>query len=302
MKINQIVTHNGTFHSDEVFGCAVLAIYFDEKKEFFNITRTRDENIINQADIVLDVGGIYDEDALRFDHHQKGGAGLHENGAPYASFGLIWKRFGEEVCGNAEIAEKIEKKLVTPIDCADNGFAISMPLYDDKMEYFFGNFIRNLNPTWKEKLLIENVSDEYFSTAMEIAKTVIKREIRNTRDFLESQSELEKVYENSEDNRFVILETNLPWKPFYFDFSELLYIIYPGTNGWKIEANGTKGESFKQKKPLPKAWAGLKDEELQKITGVSDALFCHNALFLASAESKEGIMELLKLALENNEE
>ena len=44
-------------------------------------------------------------------------------------------------------------------------------------------------------------------------------------------------------------------------------------------------------------WAGKKDEELQKITGVSDALFAHRKLFMAAAKSKEGALKLAKIAL-----
>ena len=43
---------------------------------------------MDSADIVIDVGGQYDPDAGRFDHHQRGGAGERENGIPYSSFGL----------------------------------------------------------------------------------------------------------------------------------------------------------------------------------------------------------------------
>ncbi len=42
---------------------------------------------------------------------------------------------------------------------------------------------------------------------------------------------------------------------------------------------------------------GLRDEELQKITGVEDAVFCHKGLFLAVSKSKEGAVKLAELAL-----
>ncbi len=45
--------------------------------------------------IVYDVGGAYDPDARIFDHHQRG-APTRADGAPYSSFGLIWKSFGRD--------------------------------------------------------------------------------------------------------------------------------------------------------------------------------------------------------------
>src|SRR3989344_3712170 len=98
-KIKTIITHNGSFHSDEVFGCAVLSILFPKAK----IIRTRDEKIIEKGDIVIDVGGIYNPKKMRFDHHQKGGAGIRKDSIPYASFGLIWKTFGLKLCKDKAI-------------------------------------------------------------------------------------------------------------------------------------------------------------------------------------------------------
>ena len=34
--------------------------------------------------------------------------------------------------------------------------------------------------------------------------------------------------------------------------------------------------SFESRKLFPKEWAGLKDKELQKVTTVKTARFCHN--------------------------
>ena len=57
-------------------------------------------------------------------------------------------------------------------------------------------------------------------------------------------------------------------------------------------------KSFINKKDFPKEWAGLKDEELQKVTGVLDAVFCHRALFLCVAQTKEGAMKLADIAVQ----
>jgi uncharacterized UPF0160 family protein len=38
-------------------------------------------------------------------------------------------------------------------------------------------------------------------------------------------------------------------------------------------------------------------EALAAVTGVPDALFCHKGLWLVTAKTREGIMELAKIAL-----
>ena len=55
--------------------------------------------------------------------------------------------------------------------------------------------------------------------------------------------------------------------------------------------------SFGNRKDFPSAWAGLKGKELQAETGVEDAVFCHNKLFLSVAKSKEGAVALAQKAL-----
>lgn len=64
-----IGTHNGSFHCDEALGIALLRR--TSEFEGAKIVRTRDQEALDKCDVVLDVGGVYDAVARRFDHHQK---------------------------------------------------------------------------------------------------------------------------------------------------------------------------------------------------------------------------------------
>ncbi|KAJ1569427.1 hypothetical protein HK405_005042 [Cladochytrium tenue] len=74
-----IATHNGTFHAD--------------------VLRTRDPTQIAAADAVVDVGGEYDPDRLRFDHHQRGFFHTFDeaHATKLSSAGLVYKHFGTRV-------------------------------------------------------------------------------------------------------------------------------------------------------------------------------------------------------------
>ena len=52
-----LVTHGGSFHSDDVFACATLSILLERQKEPFKIIRTRDVEIIKKGNYVFDIGG-----------------------------------------------------------------------------------------------------------------------------------------------------------------------------------------------------------------------------------------------------
>ena len=49
--------------------------------------------------------------------------------------------------------------------------------------------------------------------------------------------------------------------------------------------------------PLPKEWYGLRKEELQKCSGVEDAIFCHPSGFLAGCQTQQGAMKMANIAM-----
>ena len=65
-----IATHSGCFHADDAMACMMLAKYTKEFKDP-KIIRTRENEIIEKVDLVVDVGGVYDPNTNRYDHHQK---------------------------------------------------------------------------------------------------------------------------------------------------------------------------------------------------------------------------------------
>jgi len=292
-----LVTHNGSFHTDDIFACAMLVMMLEKRGETYEIIRTRDEEIIKQGDYVFDVGGIYDAEANRFDHHQKGGAGKRENGIEYSSFGLVWKSFGKEICTSDEVVNIVDERLVAPIDAFDNGFDLVENTHEVS-PYFIQHFFLAMRPTLREKNLS---NDKMFLKSVSIAKEILTREIIHVEDALVSFKKVISIYENTEDKRVLVLDENFQNEVSLTKLKEPLYIIYPKTDDdfWGIRAVRENPRTFNNRKDFPKNWAGLRDGELQKITGVSDAVFCHKGLFLAVAKSKEGAIKLAELALQN---
>lgn len=54
----RIGTHSGTFHCDEALGCFLLQQ--TSKFRDSDIIRTRDPSVLQELDVVIDVGGEYD--------------------------------------------------------------------------------------------------------------------------------------------------------------------------------------------------------------------------------------------------
>lgn len=287
MNDKTIATHNGNFHADDVFSIAAFKTILPS----FKLIRTRDLELIAKADIVIDVGGEYDADADRFDHHQRGGAGERENGIPYSSFGLIWKKYGLEICqGNQDVANAVDKGLVSTIDALDCGHAEGVT-----KGISLSQTISMFNPTWQE----DNHFDTCFDEAVEFASIILKRFIASANGGISAKEIVGKAIDDAEDPRVIVLEKYTPWKRTVHALSEeALYMVYPSPTGqWRIQTVPVEIGSFEDRKPLPKPWAGLSDKALKEVTGIDDAMFCHNGLFIAGAESFESTMKMASIAL-----
>lgn len=294
-KRKRLVTHNGSFHADDIFACATLELVLEKQHQKFEVSRTRDTEIIKNGDYVFDVGGIYDEASNRFDHHQKGGAGRRDNGIEYSSFGLVWKKFGKELCGSEEVVKMIDNKLAATIDAADNGFDL-MESKHAISPYLIQNFFQAMQPSQNEE---NEEMDKVFLEMVLIAKNLLKKEIFHAEESNLFLKETTSLYEEAKDKRIIVLNSSFHDEFVLSGFPDLLFVIYQRKSDglWGVRAVREDPKNFKNRKDFPSAWGGLVGEELQKITGVADALFCHRALFLAVAKSKEGAIKLAELAL-----
>ncbi len=291
-----IVTHNAGFHTDDIFAVATLLILLGENVEI-SIVRSRDKSVIESGDYVVDVGGIHDPSINRFDHHQEGGAGSRENGIPYAAFGLVWKTYGEKLCGNISVANRVDEVLVQPIDGPDNGVQIVDTKISGLMPLDIQLFTYIFSPTWKEDV---SKMDDIFSSLVSQAKILVNRVIKFSQDEIDGEKEVEKIYENSNDKRLIVLDNSkYPWEKVLCKFSEPLYVVYrnPNNQTWSVKSIRDNPIDFKSRKKLPESWAGKRDEELEKVTGVEGAVFCHNARFMAVNKTKEGILKMAEIAL-----
>lgn len=292
-NLKKIITHSGNFHADEVFACAVLSILNNGSVE---IVRSRDEEVWVTGDYVVDVGGIYDTEAKRFDHHQIGGAGVRQNGTPYSSFGLVWKEFGEKISDSQYVARVIDERLAQPVDAGDNGFE-TFGVRGEVAPYILQDVVSAFRPGWNEA----RTEDEGFFEAVSFAEKILSREIVRAKTEEEGKKYAEEAYVKAEDKRIIILDDHYPWYEALGTKPEPLFVVKPdrGDMGkWKIETVRSDVHSFKNRKNLPSEWAGKTGVELAEASGVADALFCHNKLFIAVAGSKEGALKLAQIAVE----
>lgn len=300
-----LATHDGTFHADDVFACATIQLYLEQRNESYNVIRTRNQEAIDSADYVFDVGGVYDPKNGRYDHHQHNFNEQHENRVTFAAFGLAWRHFGFDLCdGNKEVFQTIDREIVSYIDAVDNGEVKVMTDIDGMFPLTFGWFMGAMLPSWKEDLDKDNI---FTDEVVPLAKKFLSRSIKRTKDSREALDLMQEDYQNTDDPRLLVLDRK--FSRFEVQeivttdkFPEVIYAIFPDKYKTNYRIVGTRKDTNintpEIKKPFPAPWCGKKGHELANVTGVSDAEFCHKSGFLCVVNSKEGALTLAKKALE----
>ncbi len=276
------VTHAGNFHADDVFSTVFLEKLFDD------ITVIRLSEYQNDGTkIAYDIGGG------EFDHHQKGFAKTRSDGIHYCGFGLLWQRYGQEYLKKINVTnikdtyKVFDYLLVHAIDAIDNGeFSISSAFN----VYTISSLITLFRP--KES---NSNEDECFIEATKFASIIFDLIMNDAISKVQNIEKIEHLIPTIKDE-ILILDEYIPYEfaLFYLKVdNQVSFIIYPSNRGgYAAHTLSDKYGGYTPKIPFLKEWAGLRNEELQKKSGVKTAKFCHNNLFIATAETKEDALLL----------
>lgn len=279
-----LATHNGSFHADDVMACAIIRLLSERvHSETVKIVRTRDPEVIANADIVVDVGGVYDPEALRYDHHQPGGAGTRPNGIQYASAGLVWHECATALCSSQKACAWVDEHLISPIDALDNGQGIRQ-----ENVLSFSAALSWFNPGWQEANS-PYAFDEAFEDAVRFAEDVLLRAVAYANGKAEADQLALSAYLNAEDRSVIVLQQFHPWQDVLTVSQEPLYVVFPDSvSGWRVQCVPTEAGSFESRKPLPEEWLTQKPE---------GCTFVHRNRFICGAATKETALALAWAAL-----
>ncbi len=278
-------THDGSFHADEVTACSLLLLFncIDRDK----IHRTRDETLLAQCDYVCDVGGLYDPAQKRFDHHQA------EYIGPMSSAGMVLLDLRERGLLTPHEYDHFNRGLILGVDAHDNGVAKLEP-----GTCTFSQIVSNFLPIEYE------ASHEEMARAFFLVVDFVVGHLERFKQRLSythaCQATVRKTM--SDQRSALIFEEALPWLENFFELGGELhpaqYVVMPSGTHWKLRGiPPTLSERMKVRKALPESWAGLRDAELKKISGIPGAIFCHKGRFISIWETKSDALAALALAL-----
>ena len=319
-----IATHSGAFHADEVLACYLTKFITNYKNCW--IIRSRNNEILKLADIVCDVGGIFNPEQARYDHHMKEFVEVFDEDKKIkmSSAGLIYKFHGKEIIKNLltewnkwnsnsqhidVIFKSIYNNFICYVDANDNG----INQYQDDHKPIYANTtgyaqrISRLNPEWNDenpdqsyrfKLALDVAEDEFYSQLSQIVNSylpsldIVKDSIINRKNFHES-------------GKILYLSKCCPWKEHLFKLEEELnlkgeiqFVLYgSGAEGYRVQTVPLSQGNFKFRKGLKENWRGTKLDDLIKESGIDDIVFVHSSGFIGGAKSIESALNMAIISL-----
>ena len=295
IKEAKYITHSGTMHTDEVFATAFLDLY----KKDITLIRLPQIDIDKIEKDVL----VYDIGRGKYDHHQDD-AKTRENGIKYSSFGLLFQEFGKEYLKQLKIEDieevfnTIDKELVEGIYAVDNG--VFPEINANFKVKTLDDIIKACNPSFGSN----QDENEQFIKAVGIAKIIFQEIIHNIVGKVKAKKIiLQKLKVTEKD--YLELEEYIPYEETILKNEEgnhILFALYPSNRGgWGIKTIKKSAEDKTDRLSFPENWAGLENQELEKITGIKDVTFCHSGRFLMTCKTKEAAYKVLEKVLNQTE-
>ncbi|XP_015785174.1 UPF0160 protein [Tetranychus urticae] len=325
--VKKICTHNGVFHCDDVLACFLLKQLPEYKDS--PIIRTRDPKVIEECDIVVDVGGVYDHSKCRYDHHQRDFNFTLNKLDPQKPFdiklssaGLVYYHYGRTIINNILeqqglfdsedkyqtdiLFDTIYESFIQEIDAIDNGVSIceGKPRYTINSD--LSTRVGHLRPHWNEESTNE-VLYERFQKAMDLvgqefhervsyyskvwypAKKYVKQAVRDRKTVHPSGTIID-----------LSLNGGLPWKEHLFAVEkemdivgEIKFAIFQDlSKDWRVCCVPIFAKSFTLRTPLHIEWRGLRDEKLSQVSDIPDCIFVHATGFIGGARTREACVAM----------
>jgi len=223
MHYLKVITHDTSFHADEVIAVALL------KYIGYNVDLVRTRNpqvlatsIADPSVAVLDVGGEHNPLMFNFDHHQ--------DMTLQSAAGLIYENFKNRICPPE--AQPFFEKFIGSIDAMDtnrdNIFELmnALPSGFRNTSSLIGRFNRD----------VTNATEQFaqFEKALDFATVIIENEIYAALKKAKSEADYagRTVLAN---NVAVFDEYSTVWK----SKKEHVFVVLPHANGWQIQTIDT---------------------------------------------------------------
>jgi uncharacterized UPF0160 family protein len=206
MNYQNIITHAGAFHTDEVLAIATIFHFYKELpiKRIFKIT---EEEFENDSILILDIGRRFESSKGNFDHHQ-------DNTLPATNI-LILDHF----CEDGELRNYLKKHLFAYVSAVDVGQILEKENDSEFRTPTISSLIKNMN----------NFEDG-FDAALQMAQNVLDAFIAAARKTIASKA----IWHSLEFEKGIAIQYTTDfitgWKELALE-KNILLLVSPNTRG-----------------------------------------------------------------------
>jgi uncharacterized UPF0160 family protein len=245
------------------------------------------------AEVVVDVGGVYDPSTGMFDHHQaRGGVSSVNFGfTGCAAAGLIWDAYGPAFVRSHyasvggcpvdvyEVVRRVHAAVIADIDAIDTG--ARRPSVG---EFTFSHYISGFNDPGK----VGEPMD--FAAAVEAAGRALRNAVVTAVAEISDEVAVKEAISNQPGNVIVLDQYRFGMmeccKAANAAGKTIRRIVFPDPTGqWRVQiVEGAES--------LPSEWTGKSAEEFEAMTGIPGFVFAHAAGFIAGNRTREGAIEM----------
>ncbi|KAJ9619610.1 hypothetical protein H2203_008391 [Taxawa tesnikishii (nom. ined.)] len=343
-----IGTHNGHFHADEALAVYLLRLLPDYANS--TLLRTRDAEKLNTCHTVVDVGGTYEDEKRRYDHHQREfNTNFPNHSTKLSSAGLVYMHYGKriiaECCPGLSqedvtlLYEKLYDDFVEAFDANDNGISaydpnairqagierrfsekgFSMASVVNRLNYSHPSPVASatssLSTEGKSPEQLQAEEDERFLKASQfVGEQFVSELMDKYHAWLPARAAVKQAFaeRNKYDSkgRIMVISGGMPWADHLYNLEKennaegnVLYVLFPEKEEdpqgrTRIRSVSKEAGSFENRKDLPDAWKGVRDEELSKVSGVPGGVFVHASGFIGGNQTFEGALGMAKKAVD----
>jgi uncharacterized UPF0160 family protein len=317
----------------------LLPSYLDSQ-----LVRTRDPELLAKCHTVVDVGGEYDDNNKRYDHHQRGFETVFPgHTTKLSSAGLVYLHFGKDIITAVTglegqdrdiLFEKIYTDFIEAFDANDNGINVIAPKELEKVglekqfedrgfsiasvvsRYNHGPKAANAEETKTPEAKQAQEDMRFLKASQFVGEQFLIELTDRANAWLPARHSVKQAYDSrlqyDPQGRILVLPEGMPWADHLYNFEkespipdgvapQVLYVLFPEDKPegkWRIRAVSKENGGFVNRKDLPDAWKGVRDEQLDQISGVQGCVFVHAAGFIGGNKSFDGALAMTKKALE----
>ena len=281
-EIKSVAVHDGVFHADDILSVALINV-IAKKNNLVEVIRTRDNDLIEKADIACDVG-LGD-----FDHHQDAKE-FYENGIMYASCGKVARALAADPeitdFGQEELDMLLVKALYA-VQAFDNG-QDGVPNYSNPF-----TFVGSFNTLNSNGGVYSTAQDEAFDECLGMAEIVLANILAQIKEEISDCNIVKDAIANKENRITVFSKYCRGWQNVLVDYNnshiddEIVVVVFPGRGSqWNIQVVPKTKDPFNHE-----AWAYVP----VVVKDIPGFIFRHSGAFMATFETKEAAIKAAEI-------